>query len=44
MNALCARRSLLAFVVGIAIGIPATFVLENDMLAVVFDQGRAPHF
>jgi len=35
MNALSARRSLLAFVVGIAIGIPVTFVAKNDMLAVV---------
>jgi hypothetical protein len=35
MNAIYAPRSLLGLVVGIAIGIPVTFVAENDMLAVV---------
>jgi hypothetical protein len=35
MNALSPCRSLLTSVVGIAIGIPVTFVAENDMLAVV---------
>ncbi len=35
MSAICAPRSLLGTVLGIAIGISVTFVAENNMLVVV---------
>lgn len=41
MSAICAPRSLLGIVLGIALGIPVTFVTENNMLGVVLGSVAA---
>lgn len=41
MSAICAPRFLLGIVLGIALGIPVTFVTENNMLGVVLGSVAA---